>query len=232
MSEMKHSTVLNVDGKDISNDEAKSAARKERLKQVTRLTFLLNITQVGERACKSAVNLTSMFIPDSLKKLGKKVFKGYSKLAPSNITVSSSEAVVAYLRWKQMPIAQASIEGEIQAIKAIVGDNPKAPFEKERESKMKSFQLSFDRPLLVKFFIQTFPDDATTDSQTLAAAKNKTAMAGIIDYTARKKATTLQTKMFGELEAADIDAAQATFDQLKVYCDDQAKRLGDLTLSS
>ncbi|GMH70743.1 hypothetical protein TrLO_g10946 [Triparma laevis f. longispina] len=181
MSEMKHSTVLNVDGKDISNDEAKSAARKERLKQ---------------------------------------------------------------------PIAQASIEGEIQAIKAIVGDNPKAPFEKERESKMKSFQLSFDRPLLVKFFIQTFPDDATTDSQTLAAyAKEKDAPQLTIDMlelltvdemkacddteaNIQAAATTLQTKMFGELEAADIDAAQATFDQLKVYCDDQAKRLGDLTLSS
>ena len=53
-------------------------------------------------------------------------------------------------------------------------------------------------------------------------------MENIVDYTAREKATVLQTQMFGELEADDVDAAQATFDQLKACCGDQAKRLGDL----
>ena len=53
-------------------------------------------------------------------------------------------------------------------------------------------------------------------------------MANIVDFTAREKATELQTKMFGELKAAAVDDAQVTFDELKAFCGDQAKRLGDL----
>ena len=101
------------------------------------------------------------------------------------------------------------------------------------------FQLTFNKPLCVKFIIQTFPD-ATIDSKSPAAyakekkapeliiemlelltvdemkacntendiqaavdqkkatmGENKSAMANIVDYAAREKATELQTKMFG-----------------------------------
>jgi hypothetical protein len=57
---------------------------------------------------------------------------------------------------------------------------------------------------------------------------NQNAMANIVDYDAREKATVLQTKMFSELKAADLDAANMTFNDLKAFCGDQAKRLGDL----
>ncbi|GMH62543.1 hypothetical protein TrLO_g2984 [Triparma laevis f. longispina] len=69
---------------------------------------------------------------------------------------------------------------------------------------------------------------AAVDEKKATLKKNKSAMAGIVDYTAREKATVLQTKMFGELGAAGVTSAQATFDQLKVFCGDQAKRLGEL----
>ena len=64
MSEVKDLTVLNVDGKDVSDREA--SARKERIEQVMRLTFLLNITQVGEHTCKYAVNLTVVHLPEGI----------------------------------------------------------------------------------------------------------------------------------------------------------------------
>ncbi|GMI14094.1 hypothetical protein TrLO_g458 [Triparma laevis f. longispina] len=216
-----------------------------------------------------------MFIPDSFQKLGYGIFQMCSMLVPSNYDPKSNfkdcDAVVAYLRWKQMPITQACIEGDIEAIKKIVTDNPEAPFEKHTTTKETPFHFSLDKPLLVKITIQTSPD-ATIDSKTpLAYAKeknasqltiemlelltademkvcgdtetdiqaaidekeatlndNKSAMANIVYYIAREKATVLQTKMFGELGAADVASAQATVNQLKVFCGDQAKRLGDL----
>ena len=58
MSEVEDLTTLTVDGKYVSYSEANSNARKERMKQVTNLTFLLNITQVGENTCLYAINLT------------------------------------------------------------------------------------------------------------------------------------------------------------------------------
>ncbi|GMH90155.1 hypothetical protein TL16_g11682 [Triparma laevis f. inornata] len=69
---------------------------------------------------------------------------------------------------------------------------------------------------------------AAVDEKKSTMGENKSAMAIIVYYIAREKAAMLQTKMFGELEAADIDATQATFNNLKAFCGDQAKRLGDL----
>ncbi|GMI03857.1 hypothetical protein TrLO_g11404 [Triparma laevis f. longispina] len=209
-----------------------------------------------------------MFIPDSLQKFGDSIFYNCDKLVPSNIDVKDDEAVIAYLR--SQPIVETFLNGDIEAIKKIVTDDPEVSLKQESAGKLTPFQLSFDRPLLVKFIIQTSPD-ATIDAKTPAAyakeknapqlvvemlelltademkacdtdsdiqaavdvkkstlEKNKSAMAGIVDYTAREKATVLQTKMFGELGAADVDAAQVTFDELKGFCGDQAKRLGDL----
>ncbi|GMI09110.1 hypothetical protein TrLO_g6995 [Triparma laevis f. longispina] len=68
---------------------------------------------------------------------------------------------------------------------------------------------------------------AAVDEKKATLGENKSAMADIVDYTAREKATVLQTKMFGELGAANVDGAQATFDELKSFCGDQAKRLDD-----
>ena len=57
-------------GNDISRDEASSAARKERMKQVTKVVFLLNITKVGLGACSAAINLVVVDIPEGITIIG------------------------------------------------------------------------------------------------------------------------------------------------------------------
>ncbi|GMI15416.1 hypothetical protein TrVE_jg5282 [Triparma verrucosa] len=212
-----------------------------------------------------------MKVPDSLQKFDDDnggVFGNCSKLVPSDIDVSDSNAVVTYLR--AQPLAQACIKGDIPALKAILGDNVAALF-KLQYCRETPFLLTFDKPLCVKFIIQTFPaarigskspleyakemkapqltidmlefltaDEMKVCGDTEAEIKaaieekkatlsnNKSAMANIVDFTAREKATELQTKMFGELKAAAVNDAQVTFDELKAFCGDQAKRLGDL----
>ncbi|GMI13521.1 hypothetical protein TrVE_jg11290 [Triparma verrucosa] len=69
---------------------------------------------------------------------------------------------------------------------------------------------------------------AAIEEKKATLSNNKSAMANIVDYAAREKATELQTKMFGELKAAAVDDAQVAFEELKAFCGDQAKRLGEL----
>ncbi|GMH66315.1 hypothetical protein TrST_g8839 [Triparma strigata] len=217
-----------------------------------------------------------MKVLDSLQKFNDDyggVFWNCSKLVPSDIDVSDAKAVVTYLRaqtaWMKLPHSQACIKGDIPALKAALGEDFAALFELQayRET---PFLLTFDKPLCLKFVIETFPD-ATIDSKSPAAyakekeapeliidmlelltvdemkacntendiqatieekkatlSNNKSAMSNIVDFTAREKATELQTKMFGELKAAAVDDAKVTFNELKAFCGDQAKRLGDL----
>ncbi|GMI00109.1 hypothetical protein TrVE_jg568 [Triparma verrucosa] len=74
-------------GNDTSYEEANSDARLERMKQVTKVVFLLNITKVGNFACKYASILIVVEIPE-----------GITSIVPSDIDVSDSNAVVTYLR--------------------------------------------------------------------------------------------------------------------------------------
>ncbi|GMH75553.1 hypothetical protein TrST_g7622 [Triparma strigata] len=74
-------------GNDISFGEAYSDARKERMKQVTKVVFLLNITKVGDRVCYKASILVVVDIPE-----------GITSIVPSEINIYDDEAVVAYLR--------------------------------------------------------------------------------------------------------------------------------------
>ncbi|GMH97859.1 hypothetical protein TrST_g11249 [Triparma strigata] len=57
-------------GNDISGDVAYGVARKERMKQVTKVVFLLNITKVGDRACYDANNLVVVDIPEGITVIG------------------------------------------------------------------------------------------------------------------------------------------------------------------
>ena len=52
-------------GNDITIEEANSKARKERMKQVTKVVFLLNITKVGKWACWYT-NLVVVEIPEGV----------------------------------------------------------------------------------------------------------------------------------------------------------------------
>ncbi|GMI04161.1 hypothetical protein TrVE_jg7030 [Triparma verrucosa] len=91
----------------ISFEESNSGARRDRIKQVTKVVFLLNITKVGDRACMFAYNLVVVDIPEGITIIGNGSFKwcsslkeiklpNCSKLVPSGTT--DNDAVMAYLR--------------------------------------------------------------------------------------------------------------------------------------
>ncbi|GMI01820.1 hypothetical protein TrVE_jg3605 [Triparma verrucosa] len=61
-------------GNDISGNEVDSAARKEWIKQVTQVVFLMNITKVGDYACTRASNLVDVDIPEGITIIGKSSF--------------------------------------------------------------------------------------------------------------------------------------------------------------
>jgi len=63
---------------DISWEEA--VARKERMKQVTKVVFLLNITKVGDYVCYIASNLVVVDIPEGITSIGECSFLGCSSL--------------------------------------------------------------------------------------------------------------------------------------------------------
>ncbi|GMH77468.1 hypothetical protein TrST_g9211 [Triparma strigata] len=67
-------------GNDVSLDEACSDARIERLKQVTKVVFLLNITKVGDYACTYADNLIAVDIPEGITSIGDGSFADCSSL--------------------------------------------------------------------------------------------------------------------------------------------------------
>ncbi|GMH91782.1 hypothetical protein TrST_g1850 [Triparma strigata] len=61
-------------GNDISDDEAYSDARKERMKQVTKVVFLLNIRKIGDHVCMFASNLVVVDIPEGITIIGDRSF--------------------------------------------------------------------------------------------------------------------------------------------------------------
>ncbi|GMH96579.1 hypothetical protein TrVE_jg8142 [Triparma verrucosa] len=67
-------------GNDISLDKARSTARKERIKQVSSVVFLLNITKVGNFACFYASNLVIVDIPEGITSIGNNSFNSCSSL--------------------------------------------------------------------------------------------------------------------------------------------------------
>ena len=67
-------------GNDISDGKALSAARMERMKQVMKVVFLLNITKVGVNVCRFASSLIAVDIPEGITSIGKCSFLGCSSL--------------------------------------------------------------------------------------------------------------------------------------------------------
>ncbi|GMH68463.1 hypothetical protein TrST_g4377 [Triparma strigata] len=67
-------------GNDTSYEEANSDARLERMKQVTKVVFLLNITKVGNFACKYASILIVVEILEGITSIGDSSFKRCSSL--------------------------------------------------------------------------------------------------------------------------------------------------------
>ncbi|GMH54569.1 hypothetical protein TrST_g12186 [Triparma strigata] len=67
-------------GNDLSWEEASSDEREERMKQVTKVVFLLNITKVGDHACLYASILVVVDIPEGITIIGRQSFAGCSCL--------------------------------------------------------------------------------------------------------------------------------------------------------
>ncbi|GMH82625.1 hypothetical protein TrST_g12518 [Triparma strigata] len=57
-------------GNDISADQTVSGARRRRMKQVTKVVFLLNITNVRKYVCAYASNLVVVDIPEGITSIG------------------------------------------------------------------------------------------------------------------------------------------------------------------
>ena len=67
-------------GNDLSSDEAWSAARRDRMKRVKKVIFLLNITKVGDWFCNFAVNLVVVEIPEGITSISDVSFAGCRSL--------------------------------------------------------------------------------------------------------------------------------------------------------
>ncbi|GMH85658.1 hypothetical protein TrVE_jg6360 [Triparma verrucosa] len=72
--------IIVYGGNDISFDEANSAARVDRMKQVMKVVFLLNITKVGDLVFYCASNLVVVDIPEGITSIGGWSFDGCSSL--------------------------------------------------------------------------------------------------------------------------------------------------------
>ncbi|GMH66388.1 hypothetical protein TrST_g2992 [Triparma strigata] len=67
-------------GNDISRGEAASAAKRDRMRLVTKVVFLLNITKVGDYACCYASILVVVDIPEGITVISERSFFGCSSL--------------------------------------------------------------------------------------------------------------------------------------------------------
>ncbi|GMH98835.1 hypothetical protein TrST_g13137 [Triparma strigata] len=67
-------------GNDISVSEAYSDAREKRIKQVTKAVLLLNVTKVGDYACRFASILIFVDIPEGITSIGDYSFECCSSL--------------------------------------------------------------------------------------------------------------------------------------------------------
>ncbi|GMH83484.1 hypothetical protein TL16_g09610 [Triparma laevis f. inornata] len=82
-------------GNNISWSEAMSDARDERMKQVTKVVFLLNITKVGDYACYDASNLIVVDIPEGITSIGRSSFFDCSSLTTVSIPTTLT-SICAY----------------------------------------------------------------------------------------------------------------------------------------
>jgi hypothetical protein len=86
-------------GNDRSLSEANSDVRMERMKQVTKVVFLLNITKVGDNACSAAINLVTVDIPEGITSIGDASFRGCSGLKEISFSKSLTSIGVGSFAW-------------------------------------------------------------------------------------------------------------------------------------
>ena len=80
-------------GNDISYGKALDL--RERRKNVTDVVFLLNITTIGEYACKYCVSLVTVVVPEGIESIGEQAFRFCTSLL--NVTFPKSLKSICYL---------------------------------------------------------------------------------------------------------------------------------------
>ncbi|GMH48333.1 hypothetical protein TrVE_jg9368 [Triparma verrucosa] len=86
-------------GNDVSGDEVESDARKERMVQLTKVVFLLNVTKVGDNVCWKASILVTVDIPEGITIIGDYSFVGCISLKEIKFPKSLT-SIGSYSFWK------------------------------------------------------------------------------------------------------------------------------------
>ncbi|GMH88697.1 hypothetical protein TrST_g13664 [Triparma strigata] len=101
-------------GNDISYGKANSDGRVERIKQVTKVVFLLNITKVGDHACMYASNLVVVDIPEGITIIGDNSFNRCSSLKdvtfPKSLTCIGAASFSYCYSLEQVDLLHTNIE--------------------------------------------------------------------------------------------------------------------------
>ncbi|GMH57202.1 hypothetical protein TrLO_g1726 [Triparma laevis f. longispina] len=100
-------------GKDISDGVA--YVREEKRALVTRVIFLLNIPKIRERACKSAVNLVVVDIPEGVERIGERAFAYCRSLTtlsfPKTLTSIASGAFAYCASLENVDLLHTNLQG-------------------------------------------------------------------------------------------------------------------------
>ncbi|GMH98426.1 hypothetical protein TrVE_jg1017 [Triparma verrucosa] len=101
-------------GNDISEEEVYSAARKKRMKQVTNIVFLLNITKVGVTVCFCASILIVVDIPEGITIICEDSFTGCSSLKeikfPKSLTSVGGGSFYQCCSLEQVDLLHTNVE--------------------------------------------------------------------------------------------------------------------------
>ena len=100
-------------GNDISDEEAHSDVREERMDQVTNVVFLLNITKVGDHACYEASILVAD-IPKGITSIGGASFAGCISLKdikfPKSLTKIGEGSFMTCFGLEQVDLLHTNVE--------------------------------------------------------------------------------------------------------------------------
>ncbi|GMH85065.1 hypothetical protein TrVE_jg14204 [Triparma verrucosa] len=101
-------------GNDISSNEANSGARMDRMKLVTKVVFILNITKVGDYACCDASILVVVDIPEGITSIGDFSFNECISLKeikfPKSLTSIGVQSFNGCSRLEQVSLLHTNIQ--------------------------------------------------------------------------------------------------------------------------
>ncbi|GMH63645.1 hypothetical protein TrST_g284 [Triparma strigata] len=109
-----HGEIIVHGGNDISWEEADSGTRLERIKQVKKVVFLLNIMKVGNCACAYAPNLVVVDIPEGITSIGGSSFYGCRSLKeikfPKSLTSIGNNSFCSCSNLEKVDLLHTNLE--------------------------------------------------------------------------------------------------------------------------